>query len=80
MQVNQVLGPGLLNHLKAEAPQWASLLPALPRLAHQALARDSNAQLAAEVARLTAEQSRQSRLLSLIAVLLAALVAAVLSL
>jgi ubiquinone biosynthesis protein len=71
---------GLLNHLKAEAPQWASLLPALPRLAHQALARDSNAQLAAEVARLTAEQSRQSRLLSLIAVLLAALVAAVLSL
>ncbi|MBU0750642.1 MAG: ubiquinone biosynthesis regulatory protein kinase UbiB [Gammaproteobacteria bacterium] len=66
---------GLMNHLKAEAPQWAALLPALPRLAHQALARDSQAQLAAEVARLTAEQARQTRLLAVIAVLLATLAA-----
>ncbi len=71
---------GLLNHLKAEAPQWASLVPALPRLAHQALARDSSAQLAREVARLTAEQARQSRLLMVIALLLAGLLGAVLSL
>jgi ubiquinone biosynthesis protein len=71
---------GLLNHLKAEAPQWAALLPALPRLAHQALARDSQAQLAAEVARLTAEQARQTRVLGLIALLLAALVGVALSL
>jgi len=28
---------GLINHLKRESPQWASLLPALPRLAHRAL-------------------------------------------
>ena len=28
---------GLVNHLKREAPQWAALLPQLPRLAHQAL-------------------------------------------
>jgi ubiquinone biosynthesis protein len=67
----QVGWRGLLNHIKAEAPQWASLLPALPRLAHQALARDSNARLAEEVARLTAEQARQSRLLALVALLLA---------
>jgi hypothetical protein len=45
----------------------------LPRLAHQAMARDSNAQLAAEVARLTAEQARQTRLLAAIALILAAL-------
>ena len=66
---------GLLNHLKAEAPQWAALLPALPRLAHQAMARDSHARLAEEVARLTAEQRRQTWLLGAIGVLLAALLA-----
>jgi ubiquinone biosynthesis protein len=71
---------GLLNHIKAEAPQWAALLPALPRLAHQALARDSDAKLSEEVARLTAEQARQSRLLMLIALLLAGMLGAVLSL
>jgi ubiquinone biosynthesis protein len=64
---------GLLNHIKAEAPQWAALLPQLPRLAHQAMARDSQAQLAAEVARLTAEQGRQTWLLAVIAAILAAL-------
>jgi ubiquinone biosynthesis protein len=66
---------GLLNHVKAEAPQWAALLPALPRLAHQAMARDSHARLAAEVARLTAEQRRQTWLLGAIGALLAALLA-----
>jgi ubiquinone biosynthesis protein len=30
---------GFINHLRREAPQWASLLPQLPRLAHQALER-----------------------------------------
>jgi len=66
---------GLLNHLKAEAPQWAALLPALPRLAHQAMARDSQARLAEEVARLTAEQRRQTWLLGAIGALLAAMLA-----
>jgi ubiquinone biosynthesis protein len=64
---------GLLQHLKKEAPQWATLLPQLPRLAHQALAREPNAALVAEVAALRAEQARQSRLLAVIAMLLAVL-------
>jgi len=71
---------GLLNHLKAEAPQWAALLPALPRLAHQAMARDSHARLAAEVARLTAEQRRQTWLIALVAALLAGLLGTMVSL
>lgn len=33
----QVGWRGLLNHLKREAPQWATLLPELPRLLHQVL-------------------------------------------
>ena len=65
---------GLLQHLKKEAPQWATLLPQLPRLAHQALAREPNAALAAELAALRTEQARQSRLLAIIAVLLGTLV------
>ncbi|MBI5786422.1 MAG: ubiquinone biosynthesis regulatory protein kinase UbiB, partial [Rhodocyclales bacterium] len=32
---------GLINHLKHEAPQWAALLPQLPRLVHQRLASTS---------------------------------------
>jgi ubiquinone biosynthesis protein len=72
--MNEQIGwRGLLNHVKAEAPQWAALLPALPRLAHQALARDSHARLAEEVARLTAEQRRQTWLLALVAAMLGGL-------
>ena len=46
---------GLLSNLKKEAPQWASLLPALPRLAHDALSRDANRDIAAELALLRRE-------------------------
>ncbi len=66
---------GLLDNLKHEAPQWARLLPALPRLVHQALERDEKraaallalGQLQAEVA--------ASRRLSMAAVLCALLLA-----
>ncbi|HTJ97120.1 MAG TPA: ubiquinone biosynthesis regulatory protein kinase UbiB, partial [Rhodocyclaceae bacterium] len=34
---------GLIKNLKKEAPQWARLLPELPRLVHQALSRDEAA-------------------------------------
>ncbi|HTJ96021.1 MAG TPA: ubiquinone biosynthesis regulatory protein kinase UbiB, partial [Rhodocyclaceae bacterium] len=36
---------GLIKNLKKEAPQWARLLPELPRLVHQALSRDEAALL-----------------------------------
>ncbi len=35
----QVGWRGFLNHLRRESPQWAAILPALPRLTHQALAQ-----------------------------------------
>lgn len=69
----QVGWRGLVKHFRHEAPQWASLLPALPRLAHRTLIRDGDAPLAAEVARLAAIQQRQTRVLTVIALLLAIL-------
>jgi ubiquinone biosynthesis protein len=63
---------GLINHIKKEGPQWASLLPALPRLAHQALtqASERTAVLDDELARLR-EEAAGSRRLANAAVLLA---------
>jgi len=63
---------GLINHLKHEAPQWASLLPQLPRLAHQALSNSSSAVLAVEIAALREEQARQRRRLTWLVALVAA--------
>jgi ubiquinone biosynthesis protein len=63
---------GLINHLKHEAPQWATLLPQLPRLAHQALTNASSTQLAEEVAALRAEQAAQRKRLTWLVALVAA--------
>jgi ubiquinone biosynthesis protein len=63
---------GLINHLKHEAPQWASLLPQLPRLAHESLANSSPARMADEVALLREEQAAQRRRLTWLVVLVAA--------
>ncbi len=53
---------GLINHLKREAPQWATLLPQLPRLAHQALAQAAERTAAeAELARLREEAAASRR-------------------
>ena len=69
--MSQQLGwRGLIGNLKREAPQWASILPALPRLMHHALARDDGATLGAKLAAMQAEQARQSRLLGVIALAL----------
>jgi len=66
---------GVLRGLKQEAPNWARTLPQLPRLVHQALSRDKPAELAPILAELAATQRRQNRLLGLIVVLLAAMLA-----
>jgi ubiquinone biosynthesis protein len=63
---------GMINNLKHEAPQWASLLPQLPRLAHQALSNSSSALLVEELAALRAEQGRQRKRLTWLVTLLAA--------
>ena len=69
---------GLVASLKREAPQWATLLPALPRLAHQALARDDGAALRAQLALIQLEQVRQRRLLAVGGVLIVGLLSALL--
>ncbi len=70
--MSEQLGPrGFINHLKREAPQWATLLPQLPRLVHQALTQ-ANARTTAdeELARLR-EAAQASRRQAQIAMVLA---------
>ncbi len=66
---------GLLHTLKAEAPQWATLIPQLPRLAHRYLAEDRLGALEASLLALQLEQRRRNRLLASMAIALAALLA-----
>ncbi len=61
--------------LASEAPYWARTLPQLPRLVHQALARPPVADAAPLLAAIAGAQRQQNRLLGLIVVLLAALLA-----
>jgi len=62
---------GLVRGIKQEAPNWARMLPQLPRLVHQALAREPAADLAPLLTQLAGAQRWQNRLLTLIVVLLA---------
>ena len=57
----QVGWQGLVDRFKNEAPHYAQLLPALPRLVHQALKRGRDSDPA--VLALLAEQRRTNRLL-----------------
>jgi ubiquinone biosynthesis protein len=67
----QVGWRGLLRNIREEAPRWSALLPQLPRLAHNALNRPTPPEVVEAVARLLQEQRQHSRLLAVIAVLLA---------
>jgi len=69
--VEQIGWRGLVKHLRQEAPQWAALLPQLPRLAHQALAAPPHAALADELATLREEQARQRKRLTWLVALVA---------
>src|SRR5574340_285633 len=62
---------GLMKSLREEAPQWAALLPQLPRLAHQALKAETMSRLEQGLALVLAEQRSRNRWLALIALLLA---------
>jgi len=74
----QVGWRGFLERIRQEAPYWSSVLPELPRLVHQALARQASARGEDEAAALLREARRRNRLLAAIAALLALLLAAVL--
>jgi ubiquinone biosynthesis protein len=61
--MQEQVGPrGLLERLRREAPQYAQLLPDLPRLLHQSLSRPAAAEGQA-IAELVREQRRTNRLL-----------------
>ena len=63
----------LQRAFRQEAPYLARMLPQLPRLVHQALARDPAPDLRPQVERLIAVQRQQNVWLAVISMLLAAL-------
>jgi ubiquinone biosynthesis protein len=69
----QVGQRALLRALQQEAPYLARTLPQLPRLVHQALAREPAPDLQPQIERLIAAQRQQNRWLAVIALLLATL-------
>jgi ubiquinone biosynthesis protein len=73
----QVGWRGFIEHVKQEAPYWSTILPQLPRLLHQVLARQASPEPNPATVDLLDEEQAQTRLLALIAGLLA-LVAALL--
>jgi ubiquinone biosynthesis protein len=65
----------LVRHAKEEAPNWAAMLPQLPRLIHQALdQREQHSATQQELARMAQAQRRQQRRLNVLVLLLTALV------
>jgi ubiquinone biosynthesis protein len=62
----QVGWRGLLDRLRREAPNYARLLPELPRLAHHALAARTAGATSPVMVALLAEQRRTNRLLSIL--------------
>ena len=69
--VEQIGWRGLIKRLRQETPQWATLLPQLPRLVHRGLAAPPHIALAGELAALRAEQAAQRRRLTWLVVLVA---------
>ena len=61
---------GLLKSLKTEAPQWASIIPQLPRLAHQAMKLEPWNRVEQGMILMLMEQRRRNHWLALIALAL----------
>jgi ubiquinone biosynthesis protein len=66
---------GFIEHLKQEAPYWSTILPQLPRLLHQALAGRTGQRPDPAVEEPESEKLAQTRLLAVIAGLLALIAA-----
>ncbi len=64
---------GWLRTLKEEAPYWGTLIPQLPRMAHQALRADRLEKLEDGLALMLRQQQARNRWLAMIALLLALL-------
>ena len=63
----------LLRQLRDEAPAWSRTLPQLPRLVHRALQLDVAGRLEQAIASLERTQARQTRMLGIVAFVLAAM-------
>ena len=72
----QVGWRALLRNLQTEAPQWASLLPQLPRLTHGVLNTNPFTTLETKITALVTQQHTLNRWLVIIATLLAVITAA----
>ena len=69
----QVGWRGLLRRLRAEAPNWSTLLPQIPRLVHRYLDDTSGERLQRQLQQLIDENHRQTTVLAIIAVALTTL-------
>jgi ubiquinone biosynthesis protein len=69
---------GFARNLEREAPQWAALLPQIPRLAHRLLVSGATAGVERRLDALLAEDRRRNRLLAVLTVVAAGLLAGVL--
>jgi len=70
---DQIGWRGLVRRLGKEIPNWAVLLPQFPRLLHHALSDNRTQMLEEKMTELLIEEKRQSRLLSVLTLLLAIL-------
>ena len=70
----QVGWRGLLRRLRVEAPNWTTLLPEIPRLVHRYLNDTSGERVQQQLQRLANEQTQQTTLLAIIALLLSVIV------
>ncbi len=71
----QVGWRGFVKALRAEAPNYAAILPQLPRLLHRRLTHDHSARSDETLRKILVQQQRYNVLLALIALLLAGLFA-----
>jgi len=70
----QVGWRGFVERVRQEAPYWSTIFPQLPRLVHQALARQAQSRAEEDASALLREERRRNWLLAVIAVLLGAIV------
>jgi len=66
------------RNLEHEAPQWAKLVPQIPRLAHRLLASDPAAEIVPKLEAILAEERRRNRLLAALVVVAGAVLGALL--
>jgi ubiquinone biosynthesis protein len=72
----QVGWRGFIDRIRQEAPYWSAIVPQLPRLLHEALARQSRSAPDEALAALARGQQQRNRILAVIALALALIVAA----